>query len=392
VRGWAIAVEGPRIVAVEGLHDGQRVFHAPLDVERPRTAAEHRRPPDEPIGFHAPVGSLRLAPQFELEVRALPERGGPLALGTIAGRRASLRSTFAPRREPVAVTTHGRTGSMLLMRLLAAHPEVMVYRPHRFEQRIASYWGDVLLSLAEPSSYIRQVAPPPDVDDPAWWLGGGAPAPWALRDAAVQEWLGGDALESLAPAFQQRIEATYDRIAATTDTGDAPRFAEKFNLRAAALIRELYPGSRELFLVRDFRDMVCSILSFNRKRGVQGFGRAAAESDAAYIDSLGGWATALVRAWERRRETAQLVRYEDLVSDPEPTLARALAHVGVDASPGTVAEMLAATGEDLPELHDHRTSEGPAASIGRWRRELDPGLLAECERAMGPALEAFAYE
>ena len=391
MRGWAIGAENRRIVEVEGLHDGQRVFRVPLDVERPRTAAEHGLPQDEPIGFHALVGALRLAPEFELEVRAVPERGEPLALGTIAGRRVPLRSTFAPRREPVAVTTLGRTGSMLLMRLLAAHPEVMVYRPHRFEQRIASYWGDVLLSLAEPTSYIRQVAPPPDVDDPAWWLGSGAPAPWGLRDTAVQEWLGGDAVESLAPVFQQRIEATYDRIAATTDAGDAPWFAEKFNLRAAGLIRELYPGSRELFLVRDFRDMVCSILSFNEKRGVQGFGRAEAGSDAEYVDSLGGWATALVRAWERRRESARLVRYEDLVSDPQPTLAAVLGHVGVDASPATVANMLEAMREELPELDDHRTSEDPAASIGRWRRDLAPDLVAECERALGPALEAFGY-
>ena len=392
MRGWAIGAEGSSLVGVEGVHDGQRVFRVPLDVERPRTAAEHGLPAERPIGFHALVGTLRLAPEFEIEVRALPESGDPVALGTIAGARAPLRTSFEPRRAPIAVTTLGRTGSMLLMRLLAAHPEVLVYRPYRFEQRIASYWADVLLSLAEPASYIRQVAPPPDVDDPAWWVGGAADLPWGLRDAAVQEWLGGDAVEALAPVFQQRIEATYDRITAVTDTDDAPRFAEKFNLRAAGLIRELYPGSAELFLVRDFRDMVTSILSFNRRRGAQGFGRARTATDAEYVASLGGWATALRRAFERRRANAHLVRYEDLVTDPRPALAGLLSYLGVDASPGAVGAMLDAAAEELPELRDHSTSDGPAASIGRWRRDLAPELAAECERALRPALDAFGYE
>lgn len=392
VRGWAIGGEGTRLVAVEGVHDGQRAFRVPLDVERPQTAVDHGRAADEPIGFHALVGTLRLAPEFGLEVRAVPERGDPVELGSIAGRRATLDSGFTPRRQPLAVTTLGRTGSMLLMRLLAAHPETLVYRPHRFEQRIASYWADVLLALAEPTSYIRQVAPPADVDDPAWWLGRDAPVPWPLRDDAVQHWLGGEAVESLAPVAQQRIEAAYDLIAAATDSGDARLFAEKFNLRAAAITRELYPGSRELFLVRDFRDMVSSILSFNAKRGARGFGRAAHASDTDYVASLGGWATALVRAWERRRETAHLVRYEDLVTDPERTLAGLLAHLGIDSSPGTIAAMRDSLEEEMPELREHATSEGPAASIGRWRRDLGPDLAATCERALRPALDTFGYE
>ena len=264
-------------------------------------------------------------------MRAVLEGGGQAPIGTVHGRRAPLRSSFEPRRHPVLVTTLGRTGSMLLMRLLSAHPEVLVYRPHRFEQRIASYWADLLLTLAEPASYIRQIAPPGDVEEPAWWLGREAPMAPSLRDSAVQEWLGGEAVESLAATFQQRIEATYDRIVATTDTRDAALFAEKSNLRASNLLTELYPGSRELFLVRDFRDMVSSILSFNAKRGVQGFGRGNATSDAAYVASLGDWANRLVQAWERRRDSAHLVRYEDLVLDPERALGELLAYLGVDS-------------------------------------------------------------
>ena len=289
------------------------------------------------------------------------------------------------------VTTLGRTGSMLLMRMLEAHPEVLVYRPYRFEQRIAGYWADMLLALAEPRSYVRQIAPAGDLDDPAWWLGRSAPMPWGLRDTTVQDWLGGEAVEDLAGTFQGRIEATYDRIVATTGTPDAALFAEKSNLRAANLISELYDGARELFLVRDFRDMVSSILDFNAKRDVQGFGRAGAASDTDYVASLGGWATGLLEAWERRRGVAHLVRYEDLVLDPERALGALLSYLDVDAAASTIAALQARLAEELPELGEHATSDGPRASIGRWQRDLDATLVAECERALGPALEVFGY-
>ena len=390
VRGWVIGAQS-RAVAVDGVHEGRTIWTVPVDVERPRTAAEHPGAADERIGFHSLSGTLPLAPEFELELRAVLADGTRAHVGVVRGRRAPLHSAFDPRRNPVLVTTLGRTGSMLLMRMLEAHPEVLVYRPYRFEQRIAGYWGDMLLALAEPASYIRQIAPAGDLDDPAWWLGRAAPVPWGLRDALVQEWLGGEAVEALAATFQQRIEETYDRIVATTDTTDAALFAEKSNLRASNLLTELYGHSRELFLVRDFRDMVASILSFNARRDVQGFGRAGAASDAAYVSSLGAWAKGLLEAWKRRRETAHLVRYEDLVADPERALGGLLSYLGVDGSAGTVAEIRARLADELPELGDHATSAGPEQSVGRWRRDLEPGLVAECERALGPALEAFGY-
>jgi hypothetical protein len=390
VRGWAIGADA-RAVAVEAMHEGQRLWRVPVDVARPRTAADQGAP-DDTIGFHALTGTLPLAPEFEVDVSAVLDSGTATPLASLHGRRVPLRSSFEPRRSPLMVTTLGRTGSMLLMRLLSAHPEVLVYRPHRFEQRIASYWADVLLSLAEPAGYIRQIAPPADVDDPAWWLGRAAPVPWGLRDEAVQHWLGGDAVEDLAASCQQRVEAVYDRIVATTDTADAPLFAEKCNLRAAGVLAELYPDSREIFLVRDFRDMVSSILSFNAQRGAAGFGRAGSGSDADYVSSLGGWATGLLRAWERRRGSAHLVRYEDLVLDQERTVAGILEYLGIDSTSRTVAALRARIDEELPELADHATSDGPEASVGRWRRDLSPDLVEHCDRALAPALAAFGYD
>jgi hypothetical protein len=79
------------------------------------------------------------------------------------------------------------------------------------------------------------------------------------------------------------------------------------------------------------------------------------------------------------------------VTDPDSAAAALLSYLGVDASPGTVAAIRERLGEELPELRDHVTSDGPAASIGRWQRDLSADVLAQCERSLGPALEAFGY-
>src|SRR5206468_3765127 len=112
-------------------------------------------------------------------------------------------------------------------------------------------------------------------------------------------------------------------------------FVEKFAVRSAVpdLVWELYPRARELILVRDFRDLVASILAMNVKVGYQGFGRRRAASDEEFIErQMADLASAFVRTWRERSDRAHLVRYEDLVTSRGPTLEGILEYLGLDAS------------------------------------------------------------
>lgn len=394
VRGWAVGEDGP-VAAVEGAHEGTVLWRVRPVLDRPQVTARFPQAGSDPVGFYALPSVLALPPRHEIEVTAVVgARAAPI--GSIVAERAPLTTGFEPRRQPILITTFGRTGSMLLMRLLSSHPAVLSYRPHRFEQRIAGYWIEALLALSDPASYLRGITPQTvarqGVDDSTWWLGIDAPAPWPLRDRAVQDWLGGDAVEALAETCQQRIDAVYETIATATGATGEPFFAEKSTPRVSSVASELYPNGRELFLVRDLRDMVCSMLAFNEQRGVSGFGRAEADSDVDFVNTLGSQASSLAHAWERRRDRAHLVRYEELVLDPARALTGLLDHVGVDSRPDTVRAMLGGLEEDIPELRGHATSDSAQSSIGRWRTDLDPELAEACERAFGPALELFGYE
>ncbi len=391
VRGWAVGRDDA-VASVELASEGSALRAVPLDVERPHVAERLEVAPSASIGFRALVNALALPAEFELDVAALTKTGERIRIAVVRGKRKELPVRADPPLQPLIVTTLGRTGSMLLLRLLEAHPEVLVLRPHRYEQRVAGYWTEVLLALTDPVSYTRQLAPAGSLDRQRWWLGDEGPTPGFDPQSPLQKWLATDAVEAIGEICRGRIDALYAE-AASAQSGVEPRyFAEKHTLQSAALTTELYPRAREVFLVRDFRDMVTSILAFNRKRGVQGFGEGAADGAVDYVDRLGGWADGLVRRYARRRDDAHVVRYEDLVREPRATLEALLEYLEADMSDEVMARMLGTLETEMPELAEHATSPGPPASVGRWRSDLDQDLKLACERAFGGALEAFGYE
>ena len=67
------------------------------------------------------------------------------------------------------------------------------------------------------------------------------------------------------------------------------------------------------------------------------------------IDHLADRGRSLLIAWKRAAHPVELVRYEDLVREPEPTLRRVLDFADLDASRATVGRMLAAAHRETPE-------------------------------------------
>jgi hypothetical protein len=387
VRGWAIGRRSPAESALLR-HSGGIVREGPVAGERDDVAERFPGEWSGRSGFFLPVGALKLSPAFELELRVRLADGTNVRLATITGRRSLLETGFEPSFQPVGLTALGRTGSTAVTRLLAAHPRIAAYRPYEYEPRVVTYWIDVLTDLAEPAAFRRQITPNGPLAD-HWWVGGREPLPRRLVDDEVQGWLGGRSVEDLARFCQSRIDGVYGLVAERFERPLATHFVEKLGPEVGALVRELYPRARELFLVRDFRDVVASIFAFNAKRGIHGFSRAAARSDAEYVS---GWfaksVAAFLHAWRMRSEGAHLIRYEDFVRRPREVVAEILHYLELDAAPATVEAMIETLGEAASETHRTTAAED---SIGRWRRDLPDGVREVCRSALGEALEAFGY-
>jgi hypothetical protein len=141
--------------------------------------------------------------------------------------------------------------------------------------------------------------------------------------------------------------------------------------------------------------MLSSIFAYNERRQFPFFNRHLAEDDADYVRRFIGPDVMMLKdAFEQRADSAHLVRYEDLITDPRPTLRSMLAYLDLDDSDESLDAMLGSNGRvPLNGLQEeHRTAPSAQKSIGRWREDLDGDLVAECNEGFGSALERFGYD
>ncbi|HET7416408.1 MAG TPA: sulfotransferase [Solirubrobacterales bacterium] len=387
ISGWVVVRDGEP-VSVEVIDRDFRLRTAPVDQKREDVANTFSDPPSaQASGFQTAVGTVGLPLEFELLLRVNLADGRKLPLALIRGRRQPMATAYEPQLPPIMVTALGRSGTTMLMHSLAASPDIVVGGAYPYEFRFARYWLHAAKVLSDPPDPNNS----PSLDAFQHDLGSIPNNPYfnSRSEPTALAWLAESQPPLVAELAQRSLDGMYGELAA--ERGNGRYFAEKFAPSYAQSIAwEIYGDrTRELFLVRDFRDVLCSIIAFNRKRGFEGFGRSESADDLDFVRRLGGAARSLLREYEERRDRAHFVRYEDLVTDPEAAFSAIADYLGLDA---TAAEaMVAATTETSAKLDRHKTSADPAASIGRWRQDLDPEIAAACEEAFAAPLEAFGY-
>jgi hypothetical protein len=380
-----------RVTRIEAGDRGETIWRLPINWHLPDLQEAFRDIPwAGASGFYHLVSSLKIPERFELDLEAVLEDGSSVPMCTIEGRRAVLETAPSQCR-PVLVMTLGRTGSTRAVALLAQHPEIVAFRPHDHEAKVVKYWSDVFSVLCEPSSYRESVTA--DLEDPFWWMGFRRRLPPAPQiDTSMEGWLGHRHVVDLATCCRERVEAFYQQAASAQGKPNARYAVEKAvpAVQHERVWRDLFPESRIIFLVRDFRDVVCSMLAYD---GGHGFGRDDTQTVEEFI--RGGFATVvhrLARCWNAFQPEAHLMRYEDLVLEPEATLRSVLRFLGLEASERVVEAMLEQAWKTAPTLQrQHRTSETFARSIGRWRVDLSQAERAACDESLSEALELFNY-
>jgi Sulfotransferase family len=192
----------------------------------------------------------------------------------------------------------------------------------------------------------------------------------------------------------RRIRKTLDRVRTLALVGGwrpVEQTPETVFVLEAALAA--YPEARAVHMVRDGRDVACSLLErgwLNASRSgaddaqlAYGAGarlwvesERASEFEAASDAARAGWAwRAYVTAGRSVDDQRVLeVSYEAIAADPIGEAARVASHL--DADQDALAARLCA-------FHD--------ASIGRFRRDLDSAQLADVEAEAGSVLRELGY-
>jgi hypothetical protein len=247
--------------------------------------------------------------------------------------------------------------------------------------------------MAEPANH-RESTPAIGFHAQQWSVGANPffTAGLATEDAELALQLAGEHVVRLAGFAHQATETYYLSCMARYGRPNARFSVEKYGPGIfLPLLWELYPGTKEIFLVRDPRDMLASMLAFNKKRGSSDFGRQRVETDADFVRQLARGVSSLVEASQARREQAHLVRYEDLLTMPESVLRGTFDYLGIEASVAVVQRVLREASEPDSKLAFHMTSRDQAASIGRWERDLPADIQELCNEEFGPALAEFGY-
>ncbi len=156
----------------------------------------------------------------------------------------------------------------------------------------------------------------------------------------------------------------------------------KCNVPSVEVVAASVPNPRAVFVLRDPRDVMASHIA-------NGFDRDVEHVCRAWV----GYLARFEAFMERHPERALLVRYEDLVSEPDRELGRVASMLGIeDASPMLRFHDSEATVHRAGHRNaDALRQEVHRGRIGRWRSTLSRARVAEIDERCGPAPERHGY-
>ena len=183
-------------------------------------------------------------------------------------------------------------------------------------------------------------------------------------------------------------------------------WAEKtpMNIRNLDWIMPRWPNAAVVHIIRDGRDVVCSMRQHPDWRWVEG-----AWQKILVPRSIESYArrwladTATGMAWRDDPRYVE-VRYEDLVADPAAALRSLCDGIGLSVDPGWIAavarttdadattEAASPTGSSSPDARPDYEGPVSSVSVGRWRVDLGPAEQVEVDRMCRPRLIELGYE
>jgi hypothetical protein len=281
---------------------------------------------------------------------------------------------------PILLSTMGRSGSTVLMAILARHPKVIVAGRRPFEVELGCYYAYALRTLTAAGDQIKSLRSDRITAKDYWFHLGFNPyfepsfATYFREPGTLSAFINRRAAPRLVTAFRGIMLDYYEEVARDQNKPYPLYFAEKSLPEADARlgVRSMFRNCREIVLVRDLRDALCSFMSY---------GKLSLEDS---LQALKSSAIRFVEIEAERDESFHFVKYEDLIQRRRETLVELARFLGISEFPEDGDSMTGLFGE-------HATTRSPAESIGRWRRDLTPEQLAHCA-FLNPLLERLGYD
>ena len=315
----------------------------------------------------------------------------PLPNGEIIFRAETPKSsTSLPRLDfptaehqlqPILLTGVARSGTTMLAKRLADHPNIVVADLPPYELMLMAYYAAAFKVLTLPGDHERSINSEELGSNP-YFIGRNPFFHFTYLDLIGQDFTIFDYFticvrETLGTAFRKLTKDFYVELARQQGKIVARYFLEKgLDLlhTGRGLARELFPYLREVILVRDVRDVLCSQRAFDSRRATQPV--------SSLREDIG-------KLMDIRREhdlSIHFVRYEDLLLRERETINGITDFLGLDSFAREDKESLSTL------FTMHATSASPEQSIGRWRRDLTTEEQELCHSEFCDFLVAFGYD
>ncbi len=172
---------------------------------------------------------------------------------------------------------------------------------------------------------------------------------------------------------------------------------------ASDSLMSLFPESRLLFLVRDGRDVIDSLIDAMLARD-SWWQQSQVTDEPRIVSERMAFIHHHANLWLQRTESTERafaatppgqrhqVGYEVLLSETMPRFTAMLDWLGMEISPDEVeAAVERRSFSAIPDAQKGPGKRARSASPGQWRERLRPGEIDLVERIMGPKLRELGY-
>ncbi len=273
-----------------------------------------------------------------------------------------------------------RTGSTWLMQLFAEIPEISVID----ESYIPLHLVPIDHALAE-GEFFEQG---PRAEDPHYFF--------------AQRYLT-ELSPGLRSLFMRGLLRQLEELGQNPD----PRWIvikEPNGSHASDSLMSLFPESRLLFLVRDGRDVIDSLIDAMLSRD-SWWQKSQGSDEPRIVGERMAFINHHANLWVQRTRSTQRayaalpegqryqVAYEELLADTTPEFTAMLDWLGVDVSPEAIqAAVEKRSFSAIPDSQKGPGKRARSAKPGQWKERLRPGEIDLVEKVMGPKLRELGYE
>ncbi len=278
---------------------------------------------------------------------------------------------------PIMVRTFGRTGSTLLMQILGTSDQVLFEKQYPFEHRYLTYVYNMSRMIRTRAKAGAEWDNDLLFQSKSDTIG---PLPYGTTDIIDNEKLSSYVFSGLWEQFSRSMCETHECA-----YGRDYFYAEKVPAEVAHYANE-HMKCKNIFLLRDPRDEMVSIMSFNEKRGFRSFGWTDDDTDISYAEKMCNNRRYFMQHMHKAEDSARRinVRYEDLINNGPEEVERLSEWAGV-----TMNYEGAVGNNDIQKIH--MTSKDSASSVERWRNELSNEVQNIFTRELGEELSNLGY-